>query len=360
MEQILLKMKYLLAFMTILLIGNSFLFAQETNSSQLIDEDKKNYEENVFNKEFGEYQDTTDAERKLYERIPEKLPDWVFNPVDFSNPMRVVGFSDPNMEKEEAFEQAVLRAKAMFAMMNYSTISNITDDYTNLHESGKYSLYSTKFQDFSLTKATVAYDNSAIVLVDTFYTKYNEGIVLIEFDYVSSSESNLDTLEVKGEHLQVFMERNFRKEKIEFFNFFVKDNLSSNDSVDLISQYNYKVVNRGFDISSIYGDKTIEFEERTYNYRSELDFVKDSTDSELNAFRLTRGLWNGYVSGILSNATVLSKLLASQIKNSNDFYTLKSEGLIRTIARNKVSFDFNDFKMYENQFYIDLNGRIKY
>jgi len=353
-------MKYLFTLLSALLFGTSLLCAQETNTRQLIDEDKKNYEENVFNKEFGEYEDSVQAQRKMYDRIPEKLPDWVFNPVDFSNPIRVVGFSDPNMDKEEAYEQAILRAKAMFAMMNYATVSNITDDYTNLHESGKYSLYSTKFQDFSLTKAKVPYDNSAVVLVDTFYTKYNEGIVLIEFDYDQSSENNLDTLEVKGEHLQVFMERNFRKEKIEFFNFFVKDNLSNNDSVDLISQYNYKVVNRGYDISSMYANKTIEFEERTYNYRSDMEFEKDSTDSELNVFRLTRGLWNGYVSGILSNATVLSKLLASKIKNSNDFYTLKSEGLIRTIARNKVSFNFNDFKMYENQFYIDLNGQIEY
>jgi hypothetical protein len=353
-------MKYLFTLLSALLIGTSLLFGQETNTRQLIDEDKKNYEENVFNKEFGEYEDSIDAKRKMYDRIPEKLPNWVFNPVDFSNPIRVVGFSDPNMDKEQAYEQAIIRAKAMFAMMNYASISNITDDYTNLHESGKYSLYSTKFQDFSLTKAIVPYDNSAVVIVDTFYTKYNEGVVLIEFDYDQSSENNLDTIEVKGEHLQVFMERNFRKEKIEFFNFFVKDNLSDNDSVNIISQYNYKVVNRGYDISSIYANKTIEFEERTYNYRSDLEFVKDSTDSELNVFRLTRGLWNGYISGVLSNATVLSKLLASKIKNSNDFYTLKSEGLIRTIARNKVSFDFNDFKMYENQFYIDLNGQINY
>jgi hypothetical protein len=69
-------------------------------------------------------------------------------------------------------------------------------------------------------------------------------------------------------------------------------------------------------------------------------------------------LWNAYISGVLSNITVLSKQLASQVKNSNDFYTLKHEGLIRTVARNKVSFGFNDFKMYENQLYIDLNGII--
>jgi len=351
-------MKYFISVLTVILICKSMAFSQEESKSDIIDADKKKYEQNVFNKEFGEHEDTVEAQRKMYDRIPEKLPEWVFSPIQIGEKIKVVGFSDPNMEKNEAFELAILRAKAMYVLLNSATISNITDDYTNLHESGKYSLYSTKFQDFSLSQANFAYNNSQVTIVDTFYTKYNEGIALIEIDNSISDENKLDTLSIRGEHLQVFIERNFRKEKIEFFNFFIKDNLANSDSLDVISQYNYKRVNRNYDISSIYGDSTINFEERTYNYRTELEFAKDSSDSELNNFRLTRGLWNGYVSGLLSNITTISKFLSSQVKNSNDFYTLKSEGLIRTVARNKVSFGFNDFKMYENQFYIDLNGQI--
>ncbi|MFC2152573.1 hypothetical protein ACFLSE_08605 [Bacteroidota bacterium] len=351
-------MKYSINIFVFLFFLNTFLSAQEP-TSKLIDEDKKTYEENVFNEEFDEYLDTADLERKLYDRIPEKLPDWALNIGEFNNPVRIVGYSDPNMTKEDAIEQATLRAKAMFALLKFNTISNITDDYTNLKESGKYSLYATKFQDFSLSKAKIAYNNLSVLVVDTCYTKYNEAIVLVEFNYDVNSKENKDTLIVKGEHLQIFIEKNFGKEKIEFFNFSVHDNLSGNDSTDFYSQYNYKIVNRGYDIYSIHGDKIIEFKERTYNYRTNLEFTTDSTDSELNTFRLTRGLWNGYITGILSNITILSKHLASQVKNSNDFYTLKNEGLIRTVARNKVSFGFNDFKMYENQFYIDLNGIIK-
>lgn len=351
-------MKRIIVLVSILCIVNIFLFAQE-NTSKLIDQDQEKYKENVFNKEFDEYEDTLDTERKLYDRIPEKLPNWVFYPIQIGQKVQVVGFSDPNMEKEHAYQQATLRAKAIFALLNLSAVSNIADDYTDLHESGKYSLYSTKFQDFSLSKAELAYNNSSIAIIDTFFSKYNEGLVLIEIDLNINSDLKMDTLEVKGEHLQVFIERNFRKEKIEFFNLHVKDNLANTDSLDIVSQYNYKRVDRSYDISSIYGDSIIDFKERTYNYRTEVDFEKDSTNSEMNMFSLNRGLWNGYISGLLSNITVLSKQLASQVKNSNDFYTLKNEGLIRTVARNKLSFGFNDFKMDENHFYIDLNGLVK-
>ncbi|PLX10230.1 MAG: hypothetical protein C0597_17135 [Marinilabiliales bacterium] len=341
----------------ILISFNLRLFAQE-NETKLIDEDKKKFEENVFNKEFNEgHEDTVDAVRKLYDKIPDKLPDWVFNPINNGDEIYMVGFSDPNMTRELAYQQAILRAKAIYALLNLSKVSNITDDYTNLKESGKYSLYTTKFQDFSLSKAQLAYNESSVTIVDTFFTKYDEGIVLIEFDYSQNDSSNLDTLTIKGEHLQVFIEKNFQKERIEFFNFFTQDNLY-NDSVDYITQYNYKIVNRGYDINSLLGDSIIEFKERTYNYRTDIDFSADSTDLGIKTYRLNRGLWNAYISGVLSNITVLSKQLASQVKNSNDFYTLKHEGLIRTVARNKVSFGFNDFKMYENQLYIDLNGII--
>ncbi len=349
-------MKRIIILSALLFIGSSSILAQETKRN-LIDEDKDKFEQDVFNKELGEDDDTTDQARKLYDKIPDQLPSWVLNTEISSN--RVVAFSDPNMEKKDAFEQATLRAKAIFAIMNLSMVSNITDDYTNLKESGKYSLYATKFQDFSVAKSKLAYHDSSIILVDTFFTKYNEGVVLIDFNYNEGSELNKDTLTVKGEFLQVFIERNFKKEKVEFYNLSVQDNREQ-DSVDFLAQYNYKIVNRGYDINSIYGHQLIEFEERTYNYFVESEFTPDSTHLESNFFRLNRGLWNGYVTGILKNVTTLSKLLAAKVKNSNDFYTLKNEGLIRTVARNKVSFGYNYFELYENQFYIDLNGRIKY
>ncbi|MCB2197119.1 MAG: hypothetical protein KQH79_14760 [Bacteroidetes bacterium] len=349
-------MKFLVVLLTTIIIG-SYSNAQEDNT-KLIDYDKENYEENVFNKEFDEEEDTTDAIRRLYDRIPEKLPDWVFHPVELGESSRIVGYSDPNMEKEEAYKQAILRAKAMYALLKTCNVSNITDDYTNLKESGKYSLYTTKFQDFSLSKTVLPYTDSLITVLDTLYTKYQEGIVLIEFQNQADSLQHKDTLTIKGEHLQVFIERNFKKEKIEFFNFTVQDNLFSNDSSDLFAQYNYKVINRGYDIYSLYNNKPIDFVERTYNYRCNADYQSDSADLEFNYFRLNRGLWNAYISGVLSNFTNISKQLSSQVKNSNDFYTLKTEGLIRTVARNKITFRFNNFKMVDNQFYIDLNGII--
>lgn len=349
-------MRYLIILLFVIL--SLFVQAQENrkSNSTSTDQDKTKYEENVFNKELGENDVKQDKQRQ-FDLIPEKLPDWFFEPI-LLNPVRIIGISDPGLEKAEAYNQAIIRAKAIYALINFSSVSNISDDYTNLRESYDNKLFETKFQDFTTSKATISYNNSGILIADTFYTKYNEGIVLIEITN-QNEDVNMDTIEVRGEQLQIVTERSYKNEKIEFFNLFINDSKQVFDSIPAIAQYNFRRVNKNFDISSIYGSGNYDFPERSYNYLSAIDFVKDSTDTEFQANTLALGLWNAYLCGILNNITNLSKQLASQIKNSNDYYTLKNEGLIRTVARNKVHFEINKFKIIQNQIYIDLYGEIR-
>ncbi|MGE0088461.1 MAG: hypothetical protein AB7S50_03190 [Bacteroidales bacterium] len=349
-------MKYLF-FIILIFITSLNVNAQEQRKprSKKVHDDKTRYENEVFNKEFDKDFESQNKQL-LYDRIPEQLPDWFFEPI-LVDPVRVVGISDPGMEKADAINQAVMRAKAIYALVNYSVVSNIADDYTNLRESGNKGIYETKFQDFTLSKALIFYKNDEVTIVDTFFTKYNEAIVYIKLK--ACSDPNYDTLEVKGEHMQVYTERGDRSEKIEFYNIFVKDSKRVKDTNATILQYNFRKLNRNYDIASLYGNRMIELPDRSFNYVSKTDFSKDSTDTDLQANTLALGLWNGYMCGILSNISNLSKQLSSHIKNSNDFYTLKSEGLIRTVAKSKARYEINKFKLIKNEIYIDLYGEIR-
>ncbi len=340
----------------------SFLFISTTGFSQetkteIIDQDKKKYEKNVFDKAFGDVNDSLDYQKR-YDLIPEQLPNWIFPVIQNTTPVEIIGVSDPGMEWDKAKKQAELRALALYAIFNSSAVSNITDDYTNLHEGAGYSLYSTKFQDFVLTRAMIIYNLSAVEVVDTFFTKYNEAIVKIRLNNNSDSFPKKDTIYVTGEHLQVFVERNYKRDKLEFYNFII-NRKNDADSCSLTCQYHYKQAYNGYEIISQFENDTIDFEPRTYNYRTELEFSIDSTDADFKFFRLDKGLWNACLKGILSNISGLSKQLSGAVKNSNDFYTLKSEGLIRTVSKNRVSFDLQQFKLVENNLYFDLTGKTK-
>ncbi|MFO7827495.1 MAG: hypothetical protein R6V23_02630 [Bacteroidales bacterium] len=343
----------LLVFMILIPVG---VFSQETKSD-IIDKDKENYEENIFNKAFEKINDSLKKQNR-YDYIPEKLPEWCLQVINADFPFEIIGISDPGMEWSDAKKQAELRAIALLALMNSCSVSNITDDYTNLNEGNGYALYATKFQDFARSQSRITYNDSQVEVVDTFFTKYNEAIVKIRFNYQSDATNNTDTLDVKGEHLQVFVERNFKRDKLEFFNLTI-DNKRSSDSSAISLQYNFKQAYGGFDISSVFGKDTIDFVPRTYNYRTNQEFTKDSTDSELKYFRLNKGLWNAQMVGVLSNITWIAKHLSSAVKNSNDFYTLKNQGLIRTVSRSTVALDIQSLKIVENNLYLDLTGKIK-
>lgn len=337
-------------------IISSEIFSQETKT-EIINQDKRNYEKNVFDKAFEEINDSLDYHRR-YDLIPEQLPDWFFPVIQNTPPVEIIGVSDPGMEWNEAKKQAELRALALYAIIHSSTVSNITDDYTNLHEGAGYALYSTKFQDFVLTKSKIVCDLSAIEVVDTFFTKYNEAIVKISINNNFHSLSAKDTIYATGEHLQVFVERNYKRDKLEFYNLII-NRKGDTDSCSLSCQYHYKQAYNGYDIISKFGKDTIDFEARTYSYRTSLEFTADSSDAEFKFFRLDKGLWNAYLTGTLSNITELSKQLTGTVKNANDFYTLKTEGLIRTVSKNRISFNLKHFKLLENNLYFDLTGKIK-
>ncbi|HSH51948.1 MAG TPA: hypothetical protein VK982_09535 [Bacteroidales bacterium] len=331
-------------------------FSQETKTG-IIDQDKKNYEKNVFDKAFEEISDSLNYQKR-YDLIPEQLPDWFFPVIQNTTPVEIIGVSDPGMEWEKAKKQAELRALALYAIIHSSTVSNITDDYTNLHEGAGYALYSTKFQDFVLTKAKIVCDLSAVEVVDTFFTKYNEAIVKIRINNNLQSLSAKDTIYATGEHLQVFVERNYKRDKLEFYNFIINQK-SDADSFSLTCQYHYKKAYNGYDIISKFGKDTIDFKARTYNYRTELEFRVDSSDTDFKFFRLNKGLWNAYFTGVLTNITWLSNQLSGTVRNTNDFYTLQTEGLIRTVSKNRISFDLQQFKMVENNLYLDFTGKTK-
>ena len=332
------------------------IFSQETKT-EIINQDKRNYEKNVFDKAFEEINDSLNYQKR-YDLIPEQLPDWFFPVVQKTTPAEVIGISDPGMEWEKAKNQAELRALAFYAIIHSSTVSNITDDYTNLHEGAGYALYSTKFQDFVLTKAKIVCDLSAIEVVDTFFTKYNEAIVKIRINNNFQSLSAKDTIYATGEHLQVFVERNYKRDKLEFYNLII-NRKGDTDSCSLSCQYHYKQAYNGYDIISKFGKDTIDFKARTYSYRTDLEFTADSSDAAFKFFRLDKGLWNAYFTGVLTNITWLSNQLSGTVRNTNDFYTLQTEGLIRTVSKNRVSFDLQQFKLVENNLYLDFVGRIK-
>lgn len=346
----------------VLSLSSAGIYAQDIKLSKKISKietknitisnNKKEYEK-LFEKEFEEYSKRNI--QHIYDIIPENLPDWFFTyPSNSNNTYLAIGISDPNMTEEEAIQQASIRARGIISLLNNCEFKNITDDYTNLQESKRFSEYATKFQDFAKANASLNFNNRKIKIVNKFFTKYNEAIVLLKVQ-VTNKQENITSTSVVSEHMQIFIENDIGVEKIEFFNFKIKELNKQTDSINNL-KYSYRKINTEFEINSQWNNKIYEFPDRSFNYQNiSIDDIKiDSLNIISN--RCNKGLWNAYITTLLSNMTLKSKKFPANIKNSNDNYSTSNQDLIRTISKNKLQFDINNTKIKANNLFQKISA----
>jgi hypothetical protein len=250
------------------------------------------------------------------------------------------------MEKEKAFNQASIRAKAIITLLKNCEFKNITDDYTNLRETQRYSEYATKFQDYAKADATISFNAKKEKIINKFFTKYNEAIVLLKTQ-VSNKQKNTSSTSVTSEHMQIFIENETEIEKIEFFNLNISEMYSQTDSINNL-KYAYRRIDTEYEINSEWNNISNKFPDRSYNYQniSNDTIIIDSLNIISN--RCNKGLWNGYLCTLLSNMTLKSKRFPASLKNSSDNYSSENQHLIRTISKNNLIFNIDKTIIKDN------------
>ena len=127
--------------------------------------------------------------------------------------------------------------------------------------------------------------------------------------------------------------------------------LPKSDTV--FSEYLYKGRGRRFNLRSIFQNDTIVFPAHPYRYESSFDTLKDSSYMISNS--LSAGLWNAYINTIFSNISYYNKNLAASVKSSYDNYSLKNQGIIRTVSRNQLLFSLNQIMIRDNDLFLRMN-----
>ncbi|MEA3316588.1 MAG: hypothetical protein U9R54_01370 [Bacteroidota bacterium] len=308
----------------------------------------------LFEKEFEEL--TQKDWQHMFDIIPEDLPKWFFSyPTNTNTTYYAIGISDPGMEEEQAIQQASIRAKAIIALTQNCEFKNITDDYTNLRESQKYSEYSTKFQDYAKADAKLNFNTKKTEILNKFFTKYNEAIVLLKAQS-GNRKKNLNTTSVISEHLQIFIEDEIGIQKIEFYNLNIDELYKKSNSTNNLT-YNYKTINTDFEINSKWNNVSIKLPDRSYNYQNIINDTIAIDSLNIISNRCNKGLWNSYLSTLLSNMTLKSKKFSAGIKNSNDNYNTNNQGLVRTISKNELIFDINKTQIKDNYLLHDISSK---
>lgn len=333
----------------------SFSYGQETdkklnnNHIQKIDDDHELYEF-VFNYELNKYGERNS--RHLYDILPEKLPSW-FREFPVLPASHIIGISDPGMDSVTGYEQALLRGKSLFLLLRNSSFQNITDDYTNYTGEKEVDGYATKFHDYtkiSSIDTSIIYNFS---VVGQHITKYGETVLLIKANPDMKSPGKIKST---AEYMQIFVETGSGIDKIEFINISTVETSNDDDSVANQLSYQYKFVNQSFEILSAFNELNIDLPLRSYNYYPSDNLEFDTTQLSYHA-HLKKGLWNSYISRFIIEMTSVGKNSPTLIKNTDDFYTKKNEGLIRTILSDTLTFNINYVRIKNNHLLVDLTGQ---
>jgi hypothetical protein len=114
--------------------------------------------------------------------FPDTLPQWFFKPPK-NDLQRIyaIGISDPDLTRDEAFEQAIYRAKILAVLYNTSRVEFFRDVFTSTAEGDRYRGYRQRFDTYFRISASQMADSAQFIVIDQHLTRYNESVVLLSY-----------------------------------------------------------------------------------------------------------------------------------------------------------------------------------
>jgi hypothetical protein len=341
------------------LLGVTFLcllaiegFGQEEKEKSYryyLDNDKHSFEEIMETEtRISERNDSLDHSHTYY-LIPQELPEWFFAPGEHATSDRFfIGISNPGMDSVRAVNLAKSRAEALCVLSEKMQVDNVSDNFMVSREhNGKQSQY----LDFTRLSRGMVLKNVDFILDEVFYTKYEEAIVLVSLH--PSRNKAKEKMKVNGELMQLAREDDYGMENTVFCKLDIKTYLSDGKQDTVSSEYIYKGRDRKFNLYTLFQGDSIDFPVHPYRYVSSCDTI--NSDSYVVHNSLSTGLWNSFINTLFSNVSYYNKNLKSSVKSSYDNYSLKSQGIVRTVSRNYLSYSLNRIIIDENEMAIRLS-----
>jgi hypothetical protein len=342
-------MKVFVSFLTTLalLLIPAMVQAQSRSVSGKLDEDYRRYLKIMEEETAGADSDLLD----LYYRIPEQLPAWFFNPGRYTrHDSYFIGISEPGMDSLRALELAELRARALAVLSQKARIEHISDHYQRIREDEEHVDQGSRFLDYSRIAARQTHQKGSWIVEKTCYTRYGEGIVLVSLE----NEGGEDTLSVSAEFMQLTREDEVFMEQTLLCRLNVLETSRSTDStVKNESRYLRQALGDDFRIRSVFNTDTLVFPYHPYRYVAPGDLNRTDGKTDIT-FSLKNGLWNGFVHLLFSNLTFQNRKTGSRVKSSYDQYSLKNQGIIRSVSGNYLHFDLTGLSLKDNHLSMDL------
>ena len=251
------------------------------------------------------------------------LPDWFFVNTNYNSQNLAIGVSDNRMEKEEAFEQAKLKALLNYNVLHNSKFSSLTTSGIGNQLDDSYSATSLEYIILSTVIKGELFIPESFEVIDSFYTQNKEAIVLIKIDKSANPKKTLS--------FSVNRRAGFQKENASqpFFIDELDILIADGDSVVYTSEV--------FKESNTISNAKVKASMNVFEFLSDIQFFKPYKNYQQPAPRalpspLNFGLWNAYFFNLVDQICIYNsfktdfhhKLSSNNIGNLNNEASQKS------------------------------------
>ena len=263
------------------------------------------------------------------------LPEWISNE-------GYLGMSDPISDTLLAFDQAVQRALAFYAIGNNMSYSSVYEYYylvSNMNNKDCDNQKSHWMVEFDVMLENISYE-----VIKLYRTKYNETIVLLS---IENGEGDIN-IDVSGSFMYHYEYHNKKAE-------YGEKQIMTISSDDIIGNLEWNsIISKGGYIKKSYVDEKENVVIRYLNKYKDYGTVSDDMVFCNTEF----GLWNSYIDTFLQALSIFeSKYVVVEntsraIRSDNmDNYDEKSQNLSRLVMRTNISCYLSDFSLKNNNFY---------
>jgi hypothetical protein len=264
------------------------------------------------------------------------------SPFLFNGNYLCLGISDSNNDSEKAYDQAVKRALAFYAISQQVELSSLYELYY-MNANAAYSVDNQKSHWMAELSSSIS--GYSYIVKAEYRTKYNETIVLLE---VKNDEKQDNTISMSSSFMYYYEGINGKMEygEKQVVNILTHEDVNILEWVSLIDKTTINKLS--------YNNKSkTKIKPYAYFYEDYGTITDDMLFSD-NKY----GLWNSYIDTFFqaisifeSNNSMIKSTNRQVTQEINGYFEDKSQDIIRSVMKTQVSCFLVSISLKNNKFY---------
>jgi len=285
--------------------------------------------------------------------LQTELPQWVFNlPSSNQNVIYALGISDPGMTADSARLLAILRAKAILAIMNHSKISGLTDYYISEKDLKSGEVLSSVYQEFNKIISDFTFNIADFTIEKEAFTNNGEHIVLASLNTTPQASNDSVTIKSLAEVSVSYIKRN-NKHSTTSRTELMGDEKETPKNLNNNFYYVVKNSNKQIKILSNFNEIAVPNAGEIMTYKTPTNQVSIDDTSRLSC-TLQHGLWHAFSYLILKKVVLDFQDSSVDMSSLSDNHTLVKQNINRVLNQKEVSFKMLGLEIKNNLLYLDL------